>query len=160
MELDQDIKYYVDAVALDASKASSVISIASSEQKSLCLKSIAEDIDQSRGLIREANALDLDNARQGELENALLERLSLDELAIDKIVEGLYQVDLLADPIGEISGLNYQDSGIQVGRMRVPLGVIAMIYESRPNVTIDAASLAIKTGNAVILRGGSESFFF
>ena len=159
MEIDQDIKYYIDAVALDASKASSVISIASSEQKSLCLKSIAEDIDRSRGLIREANSLDLNNARQGELENALLERLSLDESAIDKIVEGLYQVDLLADPIGEISGLNYQDSGIQVGRMRVPLGVIAMIYESRPNVTIDAASLAIKTGNAVILRGGSESFF-
>ena len=159
MEIDQDIKFYVDAVALDASKASSVISIASSEQKSLCLKSIAEDIDQSRALIRKANALDLDNARQGELESALLERLSLDESSIDKIVEGLYQVDLLADPIGEISGLNYQDSGIQVGRMRVPLGVIAMIYESRPNVTIDAASLAIKTGNAVILRGGSESFF-
>jgi len=159
VEIDQDIKYYIDAVALDASKASSVISIASSEQKSLCLKSIAEDIDRSRGLIREANSLDLNNARQGELENALLERLSLDESAIDKIVEGLYQVDLLADPIGEISGLNYQDSGIQVGRMRVPLGVIAMIYESRPNVTIDAASLAIKTGNAVILRGGSESFF-
>ena len=159
MDIDQDIKSYVDAVALDASKASRTISVASSEQKSMCLKSIAEDIDKRRGLIREANARDLDAARKGELESALLERLSLDDAAIDKIIEGLNQIDLLADPIGEISELNYQNSGIQVGKMRVPLGVIAMIYESRPNVTIDAASLAIKTGNAAILRGGSESFF-
>ena len=159
MDIDQKIKAYVDAVALDANKASRTISVASSEQKSMCLKSIAEDIDKRRGLIREANARDLDAARKGELERALLERLSLDDTAIDKIIEGLNQIDLLADPIGEISELNYQNSGIQVGKMRVPLGVIAMIYESRPNVTIDAASLAIKTGNAAILRGGSESFF-
>jgi len=159
LDIDQDIKSYVDAVALDASKASRTISVASSEQKSMCLKSIAEDIDKRRGFIREANARDLGAARKGELESALLERLSLDDAAIDKIIEGLNQIDLLADPIGEISELNYQNSGIQVGKMRVPLGVIAMIYESRPNVTIDAASLAIKTGNAAILRGGSESFF-
>ncbi len=159
MDLDQDIKSYVDAVALDAKKASSVISVASSEQKSLCLRTIAEDIDTRRDFIKKANGLDLDNASHGELDSALLDRLILDDQAIDRIIEGLYQIDLLADPIGEISGLNYQDSGIQVGKMRVPLGVVAMIYESRPNVTVDAASLAIKTGNAVILRGGSESFY-
>ena len=159
MDIDQDIKSYVDAVALDASKASRAISIASSKQKSMCLRSIAEDIDKRRDSIREANSRDLNAAGKGGLESALLERLSLDEPAIDKIIEGINQIDLLADPIGEITKLNYQDSGIQVGKMRVPLGVIGMIYESRPNVTIDAASLAIKTGNAVILRGGSESFF-
>ena len=158
MEIKQDIKSYVGEMGFNAYKASSIIAIASTEQKSLCLKMIAEDIDQNRQFIKEENEKDIVQACSEEVEAALIERLNLDDRAIDKIIEGVHQIDLLPDPIGEISDLNYQESGIQVGKMRVPLGVVAMIYESRPNVTIDAASLAIKSGNALILRGGSEAF--
>ncbi|HSP01149.1 MAG TPA: glutamate-5-semialdehyde dehydrogenase, partial [Thioalkalivibrio sp.] len=104
-----------------------------------------------------ANAQDLESARNSGLDAAMLDRLELTPERIDTMIEGLRQVASLADPIGEITGMSYRPSGIQVGRMRVPLGVIGIIYESRPNVTVEAASLCLKSGNATILRGGSEA---
>src|SRR5690606_31444786 len=103
------------------------------------------------------NARDLAAGRGKGLSGAMLDRLELGDKRIDAMIEGLRQVAALADPIGEISELRYMPSGIQVGRMRVPLGVIGIIYESRPNVTVEAASLCLKSGNACILRGGSEA---
>ena len=107
--------------------------------------------------LAEANARDLAAGRAGGLDEAQLDRLELTPGRIDAMIEGLRQVAALTDPVGEITGLSYRPSGIQVGRMRVPLGVVGIIYESRPNVTVDAASLCLKSGNAAILRGGSEA---
>ena len=105
------------------------------------------------------NKRDLDAAHDNQLSAAMLERLELNPARIDAMIEGLQQVASLADPVGEISELRYRPSGIQVGKMRVPLGVIGIIYESRPNVTIDAAALCLKSGNASILRGGKEALY-
>ena len=153
-----EIESYLGEVGVDAREASISISSATLEQKSKCLKSIAQDLHKNRSSIKETNIEDIKNAEQGEVDSSMLERLRLDDSVIDRMIEGLGQIDLLPDPIGQIGELSFQSSGIQVGKMRVPLGVVAMIYESRPNVTIDAAGLAIKSGNAIILRGGSESF--
>ena len=156
--MKSEIESYLADVGVDAREASISISTATLEQKSKCLKSIAQDLHKNRLSIKETNIEDIKKAEQSEVDSSMLERLRLDDSVIDRMIEGLGQIDLLPDPIGQIRELSFQSSGIQVGKMRVPLGVVAMIYESRPNVTIDAAGLAIKSGNAMILRGGSESF--
>ncbi len=125
--------------------------------KNAALHAMADAIVAARTTLKSANQQDLDAGRQRGLEAALLDRLELTDARIDAMAEGLRQVAALADPVGAISGLDYRPSGIQVGRMRVPLGVIGIIYESRPNVTADAAALCLKSGNACILRGGSEA---
>ncbi len=140
-----------------ARQAASILAAASTEVKNQALLNTAEALDKSRDELARANEQDLTAGRDKGLAPAMLDRLELTPVRIDNMVEGLNQVASLADPIGEISELRYRPSGIQVGRMRVPLGVIGIIYESRPNVTVDAASLCLKSGNATILRGGSEA---
>lgn len=134
-----------------------LLAAASSRQKNEALLAIASKLDDARPALLEANRQDMQAAREAGLDDALVDRLALDESRIDGMLEGLAQVAALPDPVGEISELRSMPSGIQVGKMRVPLGVIGIIYESRPNVTIDAASLCLKAGNAAILRGGSEA---
>ena len=130
---------------------------ASTAAKNQALRRLAERLREQVGALQAANALDLDAARAAGLAAPLLDRLKLTPQIIDTVAEGCEQIAAMPDPVGEISELKRQPSGISVGRMRVPLGVFGMIYESRPNVTIEAASLAIKSGNACILRGGSEA---
>ena len=130
---------------------------ATTSARNEALLATARALDASRNNLRERNALDLEDGRERGLDAAMLDRLELTPGRIDAMIEGLYQVATLADPVGVISDMQYRPSGIQVGRMRVPLGVIGIIYESRPNVTVDAASLCIKSGNAAVLRGGSEA---
>ncbi len=140
-----------------ARKAGREISCTESGIKNRALLKIAEIIENSHELLIAENRKDLDAGRMNGLDAALLDRLELTPTGILAMVEGLKQVAALADPVGEISDLSYRPSGIQVGQMRVPLGVIGIIYESRPNVTVDAAALCLKSGNACILRGGSEA---
>jgi glutamate-5-semialdehyde dehydrogenase len=125
--------------------------------KNLALSLIAAAIRRDAAALRAANELDLAAAKASGMEAAMLDRLTLSDKAIATMAEGLEQIVSLADPIGEISNMKYRPTGIQVGQMRVPLGVIGIIYEARPNVTVDAAGLCIKSGNATILRGGSEA---
>ncbi|TDJ41822.1 MAG: glutamate-5-semialdehyde dehydrogenase [Gammaproteobacteria bacterium] len=153
----KDIPAYMLDVGRAARAASRVIAAASSATKTNALLAMAEALDAARGALVEANALDLEAARSDGLAQPLLDRLILDDRTIDRMIEGVREVVALPDPVGAIRGLDYRPSGLQVGRMRVPLGVIGIIYESRPNVTIDAASLCLKSGNACILRGGSEA---
>jgi glutamate-5-semialdehyde dehydrogenase len=148
---------YMHQLGRQARAASRAMARASSATRNQALLLIAGAIERDADALRAANALDLDAARAAGLEPALLDRLALSEKAIQTMVEGLRQVVALPDPIGEISNMKYRPSGIQVGQMRVPLGVIGIIYEARPNVTVDAAGLCIKSGNAAILRGGSEA---
>ncbi|MGE0371210.1 MAG: glutamate-5-semialdehyde dehydrogenase [Gammaproteobacteria bacterium] len=152
-----DIQAYMIGVGQRARAAARAMARAGTAEKNRALAEIAAAIDRARAEVRRANAADLEAGRAAGLDAALLDRLALDDARIDAIVDGLRQVMALADPIGEISHLAYRPSGIQVGRMRVPLGVIGIIYESRPNVTADAAALCLKSGNAAILRGGSEA---
>ncbi|WP_050897768.1 glutamate-5-semialdehyde dehydrogenase [Methylobacter tundripaludum] len=140
-----------------ARKAGREISRTESGKKNLALLKIAEAIENSHELLIAENRKDLDAGKKNGLDAALLDRLELKPVGIQTMVEGLKQVAALPDPVGEISDLSYRPSGIQVGQMRVPLGVIGIIYESRPNVTVDAAALCLKSGNACILRGGSEA---
>ena len=134
-----------------------MISSASADTKKLALLSIAETLNENRQNILVANAIDLDKAQANGLDSALMDRLELNDARIGSMIEGINQVSELPDPIGEITDLTSRPSGIKLGKMRVPLGVIGIIYESRPNVTVDAASLCLKSGNATILRGGSEA---
>ena len=134
-----------------------VLASAPTQQKNLALISIAQAIENEAGRILDENAIDLERARSLGLVEAMLDRLELTPARIAAMATGLRQVSALPDLIGEVTGLRQQPSGIQVGRMRVPLGVIGIIYESRPNVTADAAGLCLKSGNAAILRGGSEA---
>jgi glutamate-5-semialdehyde dehydrogenase len=152
-----DISTYMRQVGEAARQASRVIAAASTRTKSAALQAIAAAMDEQRAQLQAANAIDMEKAARNGLDQPLVDRLLLDDAAIDRMIEGVLQVDKLPDPIGEITDLSYRPSGIQVGRMRVPLGVIGIIYESRPNVTVDAASLCLKSGNACILRGGSEA---
>ena len=152
-----DIKSYMQHVGLKARTASRLIAKADTAAKNQALISMAAAILRDEEKLLAANALDLDNARTKGLEPALIDRLTLTAKSVASMAEGLKQIAALADPIGEISGLSYRPSGIQVGKMRVPLGVIGIIYEARPNVTADAAGLCLKAGNAAILRGGSEA---
>jgi glutamate-5-semialdehyde dehydrogenase len=152
-----DVAGYMRQAGEAARAASRVIAAAPTEVKSQALNAIARAIGADREALKAANAIDMERAASNGLDQPLVDRLLLDDAAIDRMIEGVLQVDGLVDPVGEITDLSYRPSGIQVGRMRVPLGVIGIIYESRPNVTVDAASLCLKSGNACILRGGSEA---
>lgn len=152
-----DVKSYMAGLGQNARSASRAIAAADSGAKNAALLAMAEAIDAARPAIAEANQKDLDQGEKNGLDAALLDRLALTPERIDGMIEGLHQVAALPDPVGEISDMNYRPSGIQVGKMRVPLGVVGIIYESRPNVTAEAASLCLKSGNATILRGGSEA---
>ncbi|MEZ5491448.1 MAG: glutamate-5-semialdehyde dehydrogenase [Gammaproteobacteria bacterium] len=152
-----DIEGYMRVLGQQARQASYHIARATTAQKNAALLAIARAIDSRRNELMAANGLDLQAGRAKNLEAPLLDRLELTPARIDAMIEGLTQVASLDDPVGAVSELKYRPSGIQVGRMRVPLGVIGIIYESRPNVTCEAASLCLKSGNATILRGGSEA---
>ncbi|QJD90165.1 glutamate-5-semialdehyde dehydrogenase [Duganella dendranthematis] len=152
-----DIKQYMEQLGQRARKASRAMARADSAARNRALTLIADAIERDADALRAANQLDMDAAAANGLEPAMLDRLALSDKAIATMIEGLRQIVALPDPIGEISGLKFRPTGIQVGQMRVPLGVIGIIYESRPNVTVDAAGLCIKSGNATILRGGSEA---
>ena len=154
---DGDIDRYIRHVGRTARDASTSMAAASSRAKDEALLLIAQLIRQHRDRIEGANALDVERSRKAGTQPALIDRLTLDDDAIEQMAVGVEQVVRLSDPIGEITELKPRPSGIRVGRMRVPLGVVAIIYESRPNVTVDAAALCIKSGNAAILRGGSEA---
>ncbi|WP_444910367.1 glutamate-5-semialdehyde dehydrogenase [Microbulbifer sp. TRSA005] len=140
-----------------AREASRTMARADTEVKNRALAAIAAELEANRIELAKANAADMQAGRERGLDAALLDRLELNDERIDGMIEGLIQVADLPDPVGEIEDLCYRPSGIQVGKMCVPLGVVGIIYESRPNVTIDAASLCLKSGNATILRGGSEA---
>lgn len=152
-----DVKAYMATIGQQARAASRAIGKAGTGTKNTALLAMADAIEASREKLIAANQVDLDNGKKNGLEPALLDRLELTPKGIDSMIEGLQQVAGLPDPIGSITDLTYQPSGIQVGKMRVPLGVIGIIYESRPNVTVEAASLCLKSGNSTILRGGSEA---
>ena len=154
---EAELAHYMNSVGDAARRAAAELAAADPGHKNAALLAVAEVIDASREAILEQNQLDLEAARANQLATAMVERLELTPARIDAMIEGLRQVASLADPVGEISDLRYRPSGIQVGKMRVPLGVIGIIYESRPNVTIDAAALCLKSGNASILRGGKEA---
>lgn len=152
-----DVKASMQRLGEQARAASRQMAAADTRAKNRALLAILEAIDASRGELATANEKDLEAGRRKGLDAAMLDRLELTSKRVDGMLEGLRQVAALVDPVGEISDMRYLPSGIQVGRMRVPLGVIGIIYESRPNVTVEAASLCLKSGNAAILRGGSES---
>ena len=152
-----DIVEYMQQVGRQAREASHLIARADSHTKNTALRAIAAAIRRESAALVAANQQDLAAARAAGLEPAMVDRLTLSEKGVMAMAEGVEQVASLADPIGEISDLKFRPSGIQVGKMRVPLGVIGIIYEARPNVTADAAALCLKSGNAAILRGGSEA---
>ncbi len=152
-----DVKQYMQDLGQRARAASRAMARANSGAKNDALLHIATGLEAAREALIAENAKDLERGRKDGLDDALLDRLALNGERIEGMAEGLRQIAALPDPVGEISDLNYRPSGIQVGRMRVPLGVIGIIYESRPNVTADAAGLCLKSGNAAILRGGSEA---
>ena len=152
-----DVQQYMAELGQRARHASRAMAAADTGLKNKALLATAKALDAARDVLAVANAKDLENGRNNGLDAALLDRLALTPAGIDTMIEGLHQVATLADPVGAITDLNYRPSGIQVGFMRVPLGVIGIIYESRPNVTVEAASLCLKSGNATILRGGSEA---
>jgi len=152
-----DVKHYMQTVGKQAREASRAIARADTNQKNRALLAIAAAIRRDATKLLAANARDMEHARASGLDAALLDRLQINDKAVAGMAEGLEQVAALPDPVGEITDLKYRPSGIQVGKMRVPLGVIGIIYEARPNVTADAAGLCLKSGNAAILRGGSEA---
>jgi len=152
-----DIQHLMHTLGRQAREASRVLAAASTGAKNTALIAMAEEIRRERDTLIAANAKDLALARQAGLEPAMLDRLSLNEKGIEAMAAGLEQVASLPDPVGEITDVRRRPSGIQVGKMRVPLGVIGIIYEARPSVTADAAALCLKAGNAAILRGGSEA---
>lgn len=152
-----DIQHYMNTIGRQAREASRAAARADTNQKNRALRAIATAIRRDTTALLTANKEDLDAARAAGLEPAMLDRLTLSEKGIAAMAEGVEQVATLPDPVGEISDMAFRPSGIQVGKMRVPLGVIGIIYEARPNVTADAAALCLKSGNAAILRGGSEA---
>lgn len=155
--MKQDINIYMQELGIKARKASAVLATIDSKIKNDALHAIANTLIAQIESLKIENAKDLEAGKAKGLDSAMLDRLALTDAGIEQMAEGLRQIATLADPVGEISDLNYMPSGIQVGQMRVPLGVIGIIYESRPNVTADAAALCLKSGNATILRGGSEA---
>ncbi len=152
-----EVKEYMAEVGRRARAASRVIVKATTAEKNTALLATAEALNSNREALTAANVLDLANGRDRGLDAAMLDRLALTPERIDAMIEGLRQVAALPDPVGVIGDMRYVPSGIQVGKMRVPLGVVGIVYESRPNVTVDAASLCLKSSNATILRGGSEA---
>ncbi|UTX27043.1 glutamate-5-semialdehyde dehydrogenase [Pseudomonas aeruginosa] len=155
--MTESVLDYMSRLGRDARAASRLLARAATAQKNRALLAAADALDAARAELSHANEQDLAAGRGNGLEPAMLDRLALTPARIDDMIEGLRQVATLPDPIGEIRDMRYVPSGIQIGKMRVPLGVVGIIYESRPNVTIDAASLCLKSGNATILRGGSEA---
>ncbi|MDM1756914.1 MULTISPECIES: glutamate-5-semialdehyde dehydrogenase [unclassified Acinetobacter] len=155
--MQDSIEQYMQTVGKQARQASRFLAGASTLQKNNALSAIYTALENSQPQILAANKIDMDNGRSKSLDSALLDRLELNPKRFQAMLEGLKDVIGLIDPIGEITDLAYRPTGIQIGKMRVPLGVVGMIYESRPNVTLEAASLALKSGNAIILRGGSEA---
>jgi glutamate-5-semialdehyde dehydrogenase len=153
-----DVDAYMLRLGCDARAAARSIAAAGAGAKSAALQAIADALGDARAELARANSQDVDTAMRGGLDQPLIDRLVLDDRGIDRMITGVREVDALPDPVGAITGLEYRPSGIQVGKMRVPLGVVGIIYESRPNVTADAAALCLKSGNACILRGGSEAF--
>jgi glutamate-5-semialdehyde dehydrogenase len=152
-----DIQSYMHGVGREARTAARVLARAGSRAKDDALHAMARALERDTAKLLEANRQDLDAGRAKGLEAAMLDRLTLTPQSVASMAEGLRQIAALHDPVGEITDLSYRPNGIQVGRMRVPLGVVAIIYEARPNVTADAAGLCLKSGNAAILRGGSEA---
>ena len=152
-----NVKEYMQTVGREARAASRLVARADTNAKNKAIEAMAQAILREADKLLAANAKDMDAARAAGLDEALLDRLALTQKGVAGMAEGLLQIAALPDPVGEISHLNYRPSGIQVGKMRVPLGVIGIIYEARPNVTADAAGLCLKSGNAAILRGGSEA---
>lgn len=152
-----NITDYMQAVGQQARSAAAVLAGADTATKNKALEAMANAILAKSAWLKTENAKDLAAGREKGLDSAMLDRLTLSDKALNTMVEGLRQVAALPDPVGAITDLSYRPTGIQVGKMRVPLGVIGIIYESRPNVTVDAASLCLKSGNATILRGGSEA---
>ncbi|ODN66028.1 glutamate-5-semialdehyde dehydrogenase [Methylophaga muralis] len=152
-----EVAAYMQKLGQQAREASRVLARATTNSKNTALLAIAKAIRSQAEILKAANQLDLQAGKTKGLDAAMLDRLTLTDSRIESMAEGLEQVAALADPIGEISDMRYRPSGIQLGQMRVPLGVIGIIYESRPNVTADAAGLCLKSGNATILRGGSEA---
>lgn len=151
------VENYMLSTGRAARAAARAMARAGTGVKNAALAAIAEQLRERRGALAEANGKDLEAARKNKLDGPLVDRLELTPARIEAMADGLKQVAGLPDPIGEVSGMNQRPTGIQVGRMRVPLGVVGIIYESRPNVTADAAGLCVKSGNAAILRGGSEA---
>lgn len=154
----QDTRQYVRDAAAAAKQAFYLMAQAGAAQKDAALLRMAELLKQHEAAILAANSQDMENAAAKGLESALLDRLKLTEKTIESMCEGLRQVAALPDPVGEMDEFRIRPNGLQIGKMRVPLGVIGIIYESRPNVTVDAAALCLKSGNACVLRGGSEAF--
>ncbi|WP_109015445.1 glutamate-5-semialdehyde dehydrogenase [Novimethylophilus kurashikiensis] len=152
-----NIKEYMQQLGVEARAASRLMARADTNARNQALLAIAAGIRRDKEALLAANRKDMDAARAAGMDAAMLDRLALSEKSIATMAEGLEQIATLADPIGEITDLKYRPSGIQIGKMRVPLGVIGIIYEARPNVTVDAAGLCIKSGNACVLRGGSEA---
>ena len=147
----------ISSIGQKAKNASNTLRIASTDSKNSALLNIANEIQENQDIILDANNKDLIVAKNNNIDDALLDRLMLNNERIQSVIDGLKQIVSLNDPIGAVSDLETRPSGIKIGKMRTPLGVIGMIYESRPNVTVDAAALCIKSGNAIILRGGSEA---
>ena len=153
-----DVTAYMQNVGKEARAASRALAAANTGDKNAALMAIHEVLKNAKQDILAANTVDMDNGQKNDLDAALLDRLELNDARFDGMLQGLKDVAALPDPIGEVTDMTYRPSGIHLGKMRVPLGVVGMIYESRPNVTLEAASLALKSGNAIILRGGSEAF--
>lgn len=152
-----EVDLQVRTIAEQARQASRRMAAAPTRARSLALRGIAESLARHGDAVMAANALDLARAGKTGLDQPLLDRLGIDQAGVERMIAGVLQVDSLPDPVGQITDLRYVPSGLQIGRMRVPLGVVGIIYESRPNVTVDAAALCLKSGNACILRGGSEA---
>mgnify|MGYP001312904718 FL=1 len=157
MSQSKEIITYMDRLGSEAKEASVILSQATLEQKNEALARISEEIQLNRKAILEVNQADLAHAKEKSIGSALIDRLELNDNRIDSMISGLKVVSELPDPVGEITDLDPTPSGIEVSKMRVPLGVVGIIYESRPNVTADAAALCLKSGNACLLRGGSEA---
>ena len=157
MSQSKEIIAYMDRLGSEAKEASVILSQATLEQKNEALARISEEIQLNRKAILEVNQADLSHAKEKSIGSALIDRLELNDSRIDSMISGLKVVSELPDPVGEITDLDPTPSGIEVSKMRVPLGVVGIIYESRPNVTADAAALCLKSGNACLLRGGSEA---
>ena len=153
-----DITAYMQNVGKEARAASRALAAANTGDKNAALMAIFETLKNAKQDILAANKIDMANGQKNNLDAALLDRLELNDARFDGMLQGLKDVAALPDPIGAVTDMTYRPSGIHLGKMRVPLGVVGMIYESRPNVTLEAASLALKSGNAIILRGGSEAF--
>ncbi|NLN68453.1 MAG: glutamate-5-semialdehyde dehydrogenase [Alcaligenaceae bacterium] len=156
--MTQSVDQLMEQIGAQARNASKYIMQACDEQKSAALRFMAQRLLEKADYLKTENAKDLENARKNNLEPALLDRLTLSDKAIGLMATGLNQIAGMADPVGSLSATRVLPNGINIAQMRVPLGVIGIIYESRPNVTIDAAALCLKSGNATILRGGSEAF--